>query len=340
MPEISVVMPVYNASQYLPAAIESILNQAVKDFEFIIIDDASQDKSAEIINSYEDTRIVFVQNQMNIGVAKTLNRGIDISKGRYIVRMDADDISVPGRLERQLHFMEAHPEIGISGGCVRLFGIGLSTIARVPLDYQEVAAYMNFENPMWHMTVIMRKEFLEKYQLRYDPSFSRSEDYDLWRRAIQHFPMANIAEVLVRVREHGGSATRANWGEVTAQTEIIQGGLLERSGFSPTAEEITFHHRVGRGYRMSSRQEIDKAEAWLERLCNANTASKQIADVSFRRAVAMVWFRVCANSGPLGLWVFSKWRSSSLACGFPQPFVGIARFVASIIWHQYRHLVT
>ncbi len=339
MPEMSVVMPVYNASQYLSEAIESILNQDVKDIEFLIIDDASEDQSAEIVKSYNESRIVFIQNQMNMGVARTLNRGIDIAKGRYIVRMDADDISIPGRLERQLRFMEAHPEIGISGGSVRLFGIGLSTIARVPLDSQEVSAYMHFENPMWHMTVIMRRDLLDKFHLRYDPSFSRSEDYDLWRRAIQYFSIANIPEVLVRVREHGASATRSNWDAVTAQTEIIQRRLLECSGLSLTAEEIAFHHRVGRGYRMNSRQEIDKAEEWLQRLCNANTQSKQIADSSFRRAVATVWFRVCANSGPLGPWIFRKWNNSSLACGFPQPFVGISRFVASIIWHKCRGVV-
>lgn len=339
MPEISVVMPAYNASRYIHEAIESILNQSFEDFEFIIIDDASEDNTSEIIKSYKDSRIVFLQNQKNLGVARTLNRGIDGAKGRYIVRMDADDISVPRRMERQLGFMEVHPEIGISGGWVQLFGIGPPSKARVPTDPQEIYAYMLFETPMWHVTAIMRRELLEKYQLRYDPTFSRSEDYDLWRRAIQHFHIANIAEVLVRVREHGGSATRANWDEVTAQSETIQGRLLECSGFSPSSEDITFHHRVGRGYRMSSRQEIDKADAWLRKLCNANMESKIIADISFRRAVATVWFRVCANSGTLGPWIFSKWRSSSLSRGFPQPIASIARFVASIIWHQCRRIV-
>lgn len=340
MPVISIVMPVHNAGLYLTPAIESILKQTYKDYEFIIINDASNDNSLDIAKSYDDPRIVLVENKKNMGVAWTLNRGISLARGRYIARMDADDISVPKRLEWQFRFMEAHPEVGVSGGWVKHFGIGLPTIARVPLDPQEVFGYMHFENPIWHMSVIMRKEVLVKFDLKYDSSFSRSEDYDLWTRAIQYFPMANIAEVLVYVREHCGSATRANWGEVTDQTEIIQRRLLERAGLSPSSEEIVFHHRVGRGYRMGSRQEIDKAEAWLQRLCKANTESKQIADISFRRSVAIVWFRVCANSGPLGPWIFRKWRTSPLANGFPQPFAAAARFAASIGWHQCRRVVS
>jgi glycosyltransferase involved in cell wall biosynthesis len=338
MPEVSVIMPVYNAGQYLSEAMESILKQRFKDFEFIIIDDASQDNSPELIKKYEDSRIVFVENQENIGVARTLNRGLELARGRYIARMDADDISMPERLDRQVRFMDEHPEIGISGGWVQLFGIGPSTIARKPTDPREVSTYMLFENPLWHMTVIMRRELLLHHKLYYDPIFSRSEDFDLWAKAIQHFPMANLGEVLVRVREHRGSATRANWDEVTRQTESILGRLLENSGFSVTSEEISFHHRVGRGYRMNSKQEIERAEAWLQKLCDMNSVKKRFADDSLRTTVATVWFRVCANSGPLGPWIYQKWVTSPLQAGLKQPLMSVARFVASIIWHRFRRI--
>lgn len=334
MPVVSVIMPVYNASRYLSDAIKSILNQNFKDFEFIIIDDDSSDNSAEIVNRYQDNRIILVRNSRNLGVARTLNKGIELAKGKYIVRMDADDISAPRRLERQVRFMDTNPHIGISGGWVRLFGNGCSVIARVPQDSQEIAAYMVFENPLWHMTVIMRKDLIEKYNLRYDPSFTRSEDYDLWTKAAQYFSIANIPKVIVKVREHSNSATRANWDEVTAQTETILGRMLLRSGIPATNEEIAFHHRVGRGYRVQSRQEIEKAESWLKKLCDANMISGGITDTAYRRAVALVWFRLCANSGPLGQWIFRKWRNSSLAIGYPQPIDGLLRFVASIIWHR------
>lgn len=339
MPAVSVVMPVYNASQFFSEAVESILAQSFKDFELIIIDDASQDGSPDIVKSYKDPRIVFVQNHKNVGVAQSLNKGLDLAKGYYIARMDADDISEPGRLEQQVRFMEKHPDVGISGGFVHLFGKGMNSIARVPADSEDILAYMIFENPMWHMSVIMRKDMLQKYHLYYDPTFSRSEDYDLWARASQHFPMANLGDVLVRVRVHEASATRANWDEMTIQTEAIQDRLLERWGYHVSDEEKTFHHRVGRGYRMNSRKDIERAEAWLQKMCDTNARTKNINDISFRRIAAVVWFRLCANSGPLGPWIFKKWHSSSLASRHSQPLSEVVRFVTSITWHSLRRRI-
>ena len=339
MPIVSIIMPAYNAEAYIAESIKSILKQTFADFEFLILDDASNDSSAAIINSFNDHRIVYIRNDRNMGVARTLNKGMELAKGTYIARMDADDLSAPDRLARQVEFMERHSQIGISGGLVRLFGIGLPTTARVPTTPEEVAAYMYFENPLWHMSVIMRRESLERHELRYDPVFSRSEDYELWIRAVRHFPIANINNILVKVREHGKSATRANWDQVTAQTEKIQEGLLTREGYPVTREEIAFHHRVGRGYRMNSREEIKRAEAWLLQMCGTNRSLRKIPDASFQRGVAMVWFRVCANSGPLGPWVFQKWINSPLASCRNQSIVDLSRFVASIMWHRCRRLM-
>lgn len=336
MPEISVIMPVYNAGKFLAAAIESVLKQNYTDFEFIILDDASTDNSLEIISKVCDPRIVLIANEENLGVARSLNKGIELARGRYIARMDADDISMPNRLARQVRFMQDHPEIGISGGWVQMFGNGPPSIARVPSDPEEIAAYMLFETPMWHVTVIMRRDLIIRHKLRYNPKFSRSEDYDLWTRAIVHFPLANLNEILVRVREHGGSATRANWDEMTKQTEIILGRLLEQSGFSVSVEDIAFHHRVGRGYRMNSKKEIEKAEKWLQNLIELNLQKQTFTDVYLRRAVAKVWFRVCSNSGPLGFWIFRKWIGSPLRHLTLPPTVNFVRFLASIIWHRCR----
>ncbi len=336
MPEISVIMPVYNAGKFLAAAIESILKQNHTDFEFIILDDASTDNSLEIINKFCDPRIVLSANVENLGVARSLNKGIELARGRYIVRMDADDISMPNRLARQIRFMQDHPEIGISGGWVQIFGNGPPSIARVPSNPDEIAAYMLFETPLWHVTVIMRRELIIQHKLRYNPTFSRSEDYDLWTRAIVHFPLANLDEVLVRVREHGASATRANWDEMTKQTEIILGRLLEQSGFSVSVEDIAFHHRVGRGYRMNSKKEVEKAEKWLQNLIELNSQKQTFSDVYLRRAVAKVWFRVCSNSGPLGFWIFRKWIGSPLRHLTRPPSANLVRFLASIIWHRCR----
>jgi hypothetical protein len=249
--------------------------------------------------------------------------------------MDADDISLPDRLERQVRFMDEHPDVGISGGWVRLFGGGeLPYTCRVPGESRDLAAYMLFENPLWHMTVMLRRDAMNHHALRYDPVFSRSEDYDLWIRAGHCFLLANLERVLVRVRRTKGSATRANWNEVTRQTEVLLGRQLSDFGMSVTEEEVAFHHRIGRGYRMASRNQIKLAESWLSRLLSENSQRLVFDEVALRKIIGMVWFRVCANSGTLGPWIWRAGHSSPLATA-----VSVSdqlRFMASIIWHMAR----
>lgn len=112
-PKISVIMPAYNAEQYISEAIESILNQTYSNFEFIIIDDGSTDRTVEMVQSYSDPRIRFVQNEHNLGVAATLNRGLKLATGEYIARMDADDIALRERFGKQVSFLDMHPEIAV-----------------------------------------------------------------------------------------------------------------------------------------------------------------------------------------------------------------------------------
>ncbi len=121
-PKVTVLMPVYNAEKYLKTAIESILKQTFSDFELLIINDGSTDGSEEIIRSFNDKRIRLFNNEQNLGIIKTLNKGLNLAKGEYIIRMDADDISLPDRLELQVKYMEENPGIGISGTQARIFG--------------------------------------------------------------------------------------------------------------------------------------------------------------------------------------------------------------------------
>lgn len=334
--KLTVLMPLFNAERYIREAVESILHQNWRDFELLVIDDGSTDRGPEIVASMKDERITLLRNSGNLGVAATLNRGLELARGRYIARMDADDISLPDRLERQVLFMDQHPEIGISGGWVRLFGGGeIPYTCRVPGDSREVAAYMLFENSLWHVTAIMRREAMETACLKYDPLFSRSEDYDLWTRAGQHYRLANLERVLVKVRRHKKSVTRSNWEEMTQQTETIQDRLLKKIGLQLTPVEIAFHHRVGRGYRLEKEEEVFEAEKWLLHLLAANQQAMMYDDHTLKQIVGTVWFRVCANSGPLGTWIWRKWRDSPLAA-VKIPVADRLRFVASIAWHMSR----
>ncbi|MEX2234089.1 MAG: glycosyltransferase [Cyclobacteriaceae bacterium] len=196
-PRVTVLMPVYNAEHFLREAIDSILDQSFKPFEFLIIDDGSADGSVEIIRSYRDPRIRFVQNKKNIGITATLNKGISLASCELIARMDADDISHPQRLQKQFGFMKRNPRCGL-----------LSTWARVISEdkkfirlerYRSNFYYYNltFECWMYHPTIMFRKSAVEqvgRYAMPY------SEDYDLFWKMSTRFPIANLPEPLVDYR--------------------------------------------------------------------------------------------------------------------------------------------
>ena len=210
-PRISVLMPVYNAEKYVGLAIESILTQTYENFEFIIIDDNSSDQTYNTITQYKDKRIRIIRNSKNLGTAETLNKGLTMCNAEYIIRMDADDISKPYRLEKQLSFMDQHPEISISGSHMEL-------INREGILLKEQKKAIGFENikiglffgktSLAHPSLIIRKSMLNKYKLCYDSAFQYAEDYDLYCRASRYIKFDNYPESLIQYRIHADSVSQ------------------------------------------------------------------------------------------------------------------------------------
>ncbi|MEK7227475.1 MAG: glycosyltransferase [Patescibacteria group bacterium] len=210
MPKISVVMPVYNGGKYLCEAIDSILNQSFKDFEFIIVNDGSKDKTEEIIKSYKDERIIYVKNTSNKGLSASFNIGIRIARGAYIARMDADDVSIYERFSTQLSFLESHAEIGIVGSSAILIdkdGRFLKKYYR-PVRHMEIKWASLFSTPLIHPTVMARAEVLKENP--YDETMTSSEDYELWSRLLfeRSVIFANIPEPLLYYRVFQESFTQ------------------------------------------------------------------------------------------------------------------------------------
>lgn len=204
-PQISVVMPAYNAKKYVAEAINSILNQTFTDFEFIIINDASTDSTKDIVESFKDPRIKLINNERNQGVAKSLNIAISAAKGKYIARMDADDISLPERFQTQFNFMEKNPDIDICGSWMKTFGDN-QRIVKAPEQHNEIKDELFFLCSMLHPTIIFKKNLT----LQYSSDFPRAEDYDLWSRTINKLKFANIPEVLLLYRIHDNQIGIAN----------------------------------------------------------------------------------------------------------------------------------
>ncbi len=232
--------------------------------------------------------------------------------------------------------MDENPEVGISGGWVRFFGVGISNTLRPPCEPETLRCYALFENPFCHMSVIMRPEMMQKHNLLYDGSFNRTEDYELWSRSLHCFPLANIDRVLVKARQHHTSATLSNWQEMTTQTEKIQAGLLSDLGISPSPDEQKFHHQVGRGYRQQEIARLREGEQWLLYLCLCNQMAGFACASTFEAMAGRVWLRFCTNSAPLGLAVWNCWRGSSLRNHYTAPLADQLKLVASILLHRFR----
>lgn len=200
-PAVSVVMSVYNGERFLREAIDSILNQTFTDFEFIIVNDGSTDGTGEILESYRDERIILV-TQDNVGLTKALNNGIALARGKYIARQDADDISKPERLEKQVAFMEAHPVVGLLG--TRFEAIDekgqVTRLAYLQENNKVLQARLLEINQFSHGSVMIRKEALDKVGLFRD-FFKYAQDYDLWLRIAEQYEVANLPEFLFCYRE-------------------------------------------------------------------------------------------------------------------------------------------
>jgi glycosyltransferase involved in cell wall biosynthesis len=204
MKRVSVIISSFNSVRFLEPAIDSILQQSYSDFELIIIDDASTDGSKEILASFAaaDSRIIPIYNRENIGLTKNLNIAISLSKGEYIARMDADDIALPERLEKQVIFLDTHKEIDVIGSAaIDIDESGKKIqLRKSPKTHDEIIALLPKANPMTHSTVMFRKDKFKKIGF-YNESYRTTQDYEMWFRAAgQGWKFHNLQEVLLHYR--------------------------------------------------------------------------------------------------------------------------------------------
>lgn len=196
---ISVIMPVYNSAKFLSEAIDSILNQTLDSFELIIIDDASTDCSLEIIKKYNDHRIVIIENNINHGIVYSLNYGISISKGKYIARMDSDDISDSKRFEIQLKYLLEN-NLDVCGSFIQFFG-STNYTKIFPTKYEDIIFLMQFGSPIAHPTAFFKKSFFDS--IKYKEDFKYVEDLEIWKSAIINGKkIGNVPTILLFYRTH------------------------------------------------------------------------------------------------------------------------------------------
>lgn len=207
-PAVTILIPVYNCAGYVSEAVESILGQTFDDYELLIINDGSTDNTSSIIEQYVDQRIMLV-DRPHEGLISALNKGLELARGDYIAIMHADDASHPKRIQKQIHFLKRHPEIGILGTAYDTVNLAGRRLYRVsmPKNDLQVRWFCLLGSPFGHPTVVMRSSVLQANELKYEETFDIVEDYFLWSKVLSHTKGANLSTPLLRYRLHPESRT-------------------------------------------------------------------------------------------------------------------------------------
>ena len=243
-PLVTVLMTVYNGAEYLHASVQSILNQTFEDFELLIINDCSTDNSVKLIESFHDKRIVVYNNERNLGQTKSLNIGLKLAKGKYVARMDADDMAFRLWLEKLVKFFEKHQECAAVGSqAIVIDGTGrIKKTRMVPGSFHEMIFRIFFDSPMNHVSVLLNRELILKNG-GYDEEFKVTQDYELWSSLIRkNYSIINIPEVLVSYRVHSSSK---GFMEASKRALEEMSETIFRNIHSFTDLKLTFDDAVG-----------------------------------------------------------------------------------------------
>jgi len=236
-PEISVIMPVYNAAEFLAESIESILNQTFTNFELIILNDKSTDNSLDVISKYQrsDSRIIIINKDINVGPANLRNEGLSIAKGDFIALMDADDIAMPQRFEKQINVLKSNPEIGLCGTWFTFFGSEKKLIKHSEKPEDIKISFLHscaIGNP----TVMLRKQTLDS--LQFENEYVPVEDYDLWSRLLSKTSFYNIPESLLNYRQHSNNISKTKIDNVNRAVKKVKINQLRQLGIESSDPKI------------------------------------------------------------------------------------------------------
>ena len=270
-PVISVVMPVYNYGSFIKESIESVLVQTMSDFELIIVNDGSSDDSGEIAHSYLDKRVKVVDFSENRGCYPARNAGMRMALGKYICVMDADDVCLPERLEKQFRFMEENSEFGLLGSAYQIYNSYL--IKYRETDYETIKLLLLRFCYLFHPTCMIKTSLIEKYGLYYNESYTYASDYDWLVRASALFPISNINDPILLHRTHFQQISSSKKREQGFFADQIRVNQLSFFGIEPTEFEKKLHTDLFRGF---SKEDTDEKmiDHWIIRLLEGNRKIK------------------------------------------------------------------
>lgn len=291
-PLVSVVMPVYNASQTVGDAVSSIQKQTLTNWELIIIDDRSFDETVSIIRSLRDSRIRIFINSKHLGTAASLNKALAKANGRYIARMDADDISDPERFSKQIEFLKKHSNVDVLGGGIEYIGDKRGKSFK-PTGTAKLKVLSLFQNPLVHPTVMFRAASMKRKSVRYDPTFKFTQDFELWARMAGELTLENLHEVLLYYRWHNSQSSTKHFTTQQGYIKKIHAENLRRLGIKPTRERLLHHKNLSYGQGNVTIKKLEEIRDYLLLLERKNSQIKfyppKELEADFRRR----WFLAC-----------------------------------------------
>ena len=310
---VSVVMPVYNSSAYLPDAIESILGQSYPNFEFIIVNDGSTDHSEEIIKSYHDSRIKYIRLEQNHGNACARNLGLENASGKYVMIQDSDDMSLPDRMKIQVEFLESHPWVGVCGSYMKVIEGQKEYYRKYPRDADVIRASLLSKNPVAQPTVMIRKEVFDIYNLRHIKYY---EDFNLWYQASKVSAIVNIPRVLVHYRLFDTDQKLHHRLIKQHIIQLIFRQKLTELGIRIPEEELNDFATFMKGFLAIDSNKYKQYLIWLKMIEQANKDMKIYPHKEFRACFLYdrlrLWKFYYKTDSPLRVSFFTSFRFRNL----------------------------
>ncbi len=333
-PLVSVVMSVYNGETFLREAIDSVLKQSFTDFEFIIINDGSSDKSLSIIQSYNDKRIVLIDNDGNKGLIFSLNKGLEIAKGKYIARMDADDICMPERLDLQVKQFLNHPNAMIVGSDYYLLDGEKNNYIKNISDSDYQKAVLLFTPCFCHPTVMMKNVFKDK-QLFYDKDFIHAEDYKLWTDLYAFGDYLNVDRPLLKYRHHASQISNQKNESQLSISKRIRENYLEKLKFKLSEKQFDILNTIGNNTFIKSFDLLKNIEDCLLHLELQNSIHHSFNKQSFNRFLFKFWLDSCGHTN-LGMSAYRFFFKSKIASYSTLSFVDKNIFLLKCLIRKFK----
>jgi len=298
LPLVSVIMPVYNCEKYLKEAMDSVLSQTYKNIEFVVINDGSSDSSKEIILSYADPRIRFLENDSNSGIVFTRNKGLESASGEFVATLDSDDISLPDRIEKQVDFLNKNTDYGMCGTFFYAIDSNGKFLKKIefPTSARDVMTFLTLGNCFCNSSVMIRSKTAK--ELKYREKYDIVEDYEMWRQISKRAKLANLPFYGTLYRVHGNNISVAKVNDMFARVKKINRQILTDLNIEFSEAELEVHSNLlNRNIAyFETDSQFNELEIWVQKFYKKLKSDGRYNNIMLYTLIAKKWITVSFNT--------------------------------------------